>query len=1635
MERQQGAKAQQAEQARGAHVAAANARAPEQTPEQTILQLQRSLGNRAVGQLLGGSPPAERPSGHPAGASDGDGEGGDGPRAVHGRLPLAPSPAPFIQRKCACGAGVAPCAKCGDEGQERAQLKPENGASAGGPKSVSAQSLAARLGAGRPLDAETRALFEPRFGYDFASVRVHDDAEAEASARSMRARAFTFGHHVVFRGGQYSPTTDEGRRLLGHELAHVVQQSGGASGVQAAGLGEDDYEREADSAAERALAGHVVGALTPVGASLVQRQGDEDIYEDEDIYDEADEASAKRKGDEAMPPYVDMEASVRGLRFVPEPGDKYKPGPRIDQANARMLRRLVGDEYQPELLKAFDAALKPASGYGEYGNVSGVAQGGEGVGPWVAHAPFALKIIQWLQDGSAGRRYEVYISPAQLELLKFGLLSHDAWQDLRDFMQRRTRALPEWYTESMFAEEMASHGKLLRDYEASTKPPTDEPGFGPPDKEGVLEAIYDAISEPAWALDLIRADHALTGHNQYPKLWPSTRQAWQDAQDAAKKSQQGQPSGPQAGGAATAAAAAPPPVQIPVAAENSRIDFTRALLFLAFIRTQKVLRVQVFEEPPAGDKARLELLDRFDRFYDTATARRYGGDQRILEHPAGANAPPFPARLYAYPALQAPFFDASTATVHNFYIEFVFRKIFEGFTSFKFQWDMFRVPDERFINTATLNEKQRVETTWGEIYSQRFARDSRYAAADVARITRHMDSLFGPPGMSTYDLVQLNNLLRYAGTGFQTFTEQIANPESIKPFWFKEEGLHVVRCAAVPFLSENAEVVRPPSVAYLPVFARKPEKIGETRVRTAMLMQEAAAKRRDEVNKLLQGNPPDRAALEEELKVLNSSLGTVKDTLTYQKEVLEKESAASVPWKQASLDAQAERIGDILETREKRGLDKVKTERLVVTHVADLGDVLQLVLEVVDQTQGAGPPFEYYIADATTPSGKEDKGTGATRKDAILSAVKNLMEKSEYGRGITSVLLDDVVHPIRVEASGTKMMMEALGNFATLGSLIAVAAAPFTGGASLAFLVPLGVVGAIPSAYNLVTRIDDKTFRWDMTTAMDMVNVLGAVAGVGAEAALSRAATSAARVGQAAAATQRILTLSKAFALTGIGSGGLGVVLMSVQFYEQVEALKHLPPGMRSARLLQIVGRALVDVGIQAGGILADKARLRAAEEAVGSRPVVEGVEGVEASAQKPLAEAVGQKTVESLGGDAVTLLTETHTPGEVKTLVERVGAPAARELAVSAGREGLEAVGSRGLRELVDAVGESGVRRLLKTLADLPDLASRSLRLAQEWVAKVVKLPASIVERLFLDAIKRLRELPFWIRERLADMREAALEALLGCSSPCHVDQQQIIEYFSKMSAGEKAKAKPLKTVQDVLDALPPDINRTKIENYLKDPKRGALMKLIEAAGITDLDLKKLGDFFSDADKAATTEGYRSAYRTFVRYLTQMLPSKTGKNIKLLNQILAQVIAAEPRQGAALKGPAFEAFVRQYVPKFAGTAYQRVSFDKGGKLKLEKTRTSDFFIVISEALGIRSGELWDFKHTDRVDPKQAGDYSKIKNHTDPKLDKVTSVNYLFPEYAWAKSNEWLIKDYGFNLFYLDEFGVMQQYIPGVPPP
>jgi hypothetical protein len=116
------------------------------------------------------------------------------------------------------------CAECEEEEEGGALQRKEGGSAATAPPIVDR----ALSSPGQPLDAATRAFFEPRFGHDFSGVRVHTDAQAAESTGKVNALAYTIGNHIAFAPGQYLPATPSGRRLLAHELVHVAQQERGA---------------------------------------------------------------------------------------------------------------------------------------------------------------------------------------------------------------------------------------------------------------------------------------------------------------------------------------------------------------------------------------------------------------------------------------------------------------------------------------------------------------------------------------------------------------------------------------------------------------------------------------------------------------------------------------------------------------------------------------------------------------------------------------------------------------------------------------------------------------------------------------------------------------------------------------------------------------------------------------------------------------------------------------------------------------------------------------------------------------------------------------------------------------------------------------------------------------------------------------------------------------------------------------------------------------------------------------------------------------------------------------------------------------------------------------------------------------
>ena len=177
---------------------------------------------------------------------------------------------PRLQRKCACGAPSAAggsCAACegkqnrakpvvlqkqlaigaaddplereADRVADQVMAAPAHSAVSGAPLRIQrfqnqgggqmdkAPASVERVlaSSGRPLEPGLRRDMEQRFGHDFSRVRLHTDAEAGRSAQDVNASAYTAGHNIVFGMGRFAPGTHEGRRLIAHELTHVVQQN------------------------------------------------------------------------------------------------------------------------------------------------------------------------------------------------------------------------------------------------------------------------------------------------------------------------------------------------------------------------------------------------------------------------------------------------------------------------------------------------------------------------------------------------------------------------------------------------------------------------------------------------------------------------------------------------------------------------------------------------------------------------------------------------------------------------------------------------------------------------------------------------------------------------------------------------------------------------------------------------------------------------------------------------------------------------------------------------------------------------------------------------------------------------------------------------------------------------------------------------------------------------------------------------------------------------------------------------------------------------------------------------------------------------------------------------------------------
>lgn len=112
-----------------------------------------------------------------------------------------------------------------DHGEDEKRLQKKEAGTSVAPSKNTSNYIGSLNGKGNALPRQTNQFFSARMGYDFSQVRIHTDKSAAESAKDINAKAYAVGHHIVFNEGQYDTQSGAGKKLLAHELAHVVQQS------------------------------------------------------------------------------------------------------------------------------------------------------------------------------------------------------------------------------------------------------------------------------------------------------------------------------------------------------------------------------------------------------------------------------------------------------------------------------------------------------------------------------------------------------------------------------------------------------------------------------------------------------------------------------------------------------------------------------------------------------------------------------------------------------------------------------------------------------------------------------------------------------------------------------------------------------------------------------------------------------------------------------------------------------------------------------------------------------------------------------------------------------------------------------------------------------------------------------------------------------------------------------------------------------------------------------------------------------------------------------------------------------------------------------------------------------------------
>jgi len=1016
---------------------------------------------------------------------------------------------------------------------------------------------------------------------------IRADAEARERTETRGARGLATPEAIYLHPTRVAPGTAEGRAVLTHELYHVAQ---------AKLLPQWNAAPTADRAAAEAEAAAAANAgtrhLSPPRFAIdlqARAAADSDASGPTEAPDLAQEERVL-----ATPLPATLGVQFHGLSFTPIKGAKWVPGiDKAIQGMAIIVKALVGGRYSPALAREALGFLRASKGGLQVtANLDGPAGQADEVVQFTVELGHSLALLTWLRDD---KKLPVTIGKERIDKLLLGVDVETAWSIVR----RAQPPLPPWYSEKLFSSQILAeqYQALLLDFRAKVAAFRAAKDVATADAvDRALNALVAVLRPDAELLDRVRADASLTDHGIYRGLWQMP------AVDPAR------------------------PRVPPVAAETA-VQVGMAALFFQQARTDRAAAARALEHGPAGSKARRTLLDgMLGVAQELGVEEAATGDAELRDAASRANAPPVPSSLAAYPALPPPFAKPAR-TSHVFTMRLDYANPLEAVGahfSNHYTWEVLRVPDEDWSKVAATAEDADAKghrSRWTDVAAQGAARHWSYLDADREKVQAALAGLeakLGPITTGAESLAAANRALAVVGQVVRTFIRRIAEPANQETIPFDRPGLYVVRCKVNGRASDQAQFIRATSVAWHPVFVRPPQALAEMGLEAELQARASLEGRLREVESELaaggESSAADRAILAEERKSLRIALhGSVETILLGEQQALEKRRrkladqrrtadgrrAQGVEYELEQIDRRVAEISEILDIRHARhvrhraGFDG--PTRIPAVFVGDEGKTLSLVLEAIEKSKRDGE-LVYHVTDATTrDSGQATGDPRASRDDAIADAIKRLLEKSRgYGRGYATIHIPapsgataasseastggkPATKTIRIEADLPAIAMEAIDNVTTTLSLAAIAAAPFTGGASLVLLLPINAVGAIPSAYRLADRASAGTLRLDLAAAMDIVDIVGSAAGIG----------------QIAASSLRHVSLSDGLLMIGLGSDGLGAALASAAFLEAAKNIDpNAPPGVRRAMLMELIANQLLGAGIHAGTALARRAQI-----------------------------------------------------------------------------------------------------------------------------------------------------------------------------------------------------------------------------------------------------------------------------------------------------------------------------------------------------------------------------------------------------------------------------------------------------------